>query len=203
MSQKRLIKNTHLKAKNTYLKGKSVFTVSILVVIITILTVYLTGVNYNRTVTSNLYLALTIIGVILCVFMSYGLYVGLGLTDNFPKFKRFKSGDMFSNTYDVPDVPNIDVGDGIGGLIVSIILWIGMSILFFVLLIVVEAIFWISLFIILAMLYWVFFRALKLVFSKSKDTQGNLAISIGYAIMYTVLYLSWLFLIVYLTEMYR
>ena len=65
----------------------------------------------------------------------------------------------------------LEVGDGIGGLIMSILLWIGMTILIFILLILLEAFFWVSIFIILAMLYWVFFRALRLVFSKSPKTK--------------------------------
>ncbi len=192
-----------MKAKQTYLKGKSVFIVSLLVIGITILTVYLTGENYNRNVTSNLYLSLTIIGTSLFLFMTYGLYKGIGLTDNFPKFKNFKTGEFLSNSRNLPDLPSIDVGDGIGGLIVSILLWIGMTILFFILLILLEAIFWFSIFIILLMLYWVFFRALKFVFTKSKDTKDDIGISAIYSLSYTVLYLGWIFGIVYITELIR
>jgi hypothetical protein len=189
-----------VKAKQTYLKGKSVFTVSLLVIGITILTVYLTGENYNRTVTSNLYLSLTIIGTALFLFMTYGLYKGIGLTDNFPKFREFKTGNLIARSGTSPNLPSIEVGDGIGGLIMSILLWIGMTILVFVLLILMEAVFWVSIFIILAMLYWVFFRALKFVFSKSKETKRNLGISAVYSLTYTAMYLGWIFGIVYLTE---
>tara|TARA_R100001369_G_scaffold55222_1_gene82064 strand:- start:229 stop:807 length:579 start_codon:yes stop_codon:yes gene_type:complete len=192
-----------LKAKQTYLKGKSVFTVSLLVIGITILTVYLTGENYNRNVTSNFYLSLSIIGTALFLFMTYGLYKGIGLTDNFPKFREFKTGEFIAQSGTAPDLPSIEVGDGIGGLIISILLWIGMTILIFLLLILLEAFFWISIFIILAMLYWVFFRALKFVFSKSKDTKGDIGISAIYSLSYTILYLGWIFGIVYLTEILR
>jgi hypothetical protein len=50
------------------------------------------------------------------------------------------------------------------------------------------------------MLYWVFFRALKFVFSKSTETKGDIGISAFYSLIYTVLYLGWIFGIVYLTE---
>ncbi len=189
-----------MKAKQTYLKGKSVFKVSLFVIGITILTVFLTSENYNRTVTSNLYLSLTVIGTVLFLFMTYGLYKGVGLTNNFPKFREFKSGELLANSGNGADLPSIDVGDGIGGVIISILLWIAMTILLFVLLILVEAVFWVSIFIILAMLYWVFFRVLKLVFSKSKDTIGNIGISAVYSLGYTTLYLGWIFGIVYLTD---
>ena len=189
-----------MKAKQTYLKGKSVFKVSLLVIGITILTVYLTGENYNRTVTSNLYLSLSVIGAALFLFMTYGLYKGIGLTDNFPKFREFKTGELLANSGNGADLPSIDIGDGIGGVIMSILLWIAMTIILFVFLILVEAVFWFSIFIILAMLYWVFFRALRFVFSKSKETKGDIGISVIYAIGYTALYLGWIFGIVYLTD---
>ena len=192
-----------MRTKQPYLKGKSVFIVSLLVIGITTLTVYLTGINYNRSLTSNLYLSLVIIAAALFLFMTYGLYKGIGLIDNFPKFRDFKTGDLTSGaSFDV-DIPSIEVEDGIGGFIISLLLWIVMSILFIVLLIVLEAIFWISLFIITAMLYWVFLRALKFVFSKSKDTKGDIGISAVYSLTYTLLYVGWIFGIVYLTEIIK
>ena len=189
-----------MKNKKEYLKGKSVFIVSLFVIGITILTVYLTGENYNRNITSNLYLSLSIIGTALFVFMTFGLYKGIRLIDNFPKFKEFKTGDFIEQSVTVPDLPSIEVEEGIGGLILSIALWIGMTILIFLLLILLEAFFWISIFIILTMLYWVFFRALKFVFSKSTETKGDIGISAFYSLIYTILYLGWIFGIVYLTE---
>jgi len=192
-----------LKIKQNYLKGKSVFIVSLLVIGITILTVYLTGINYNRNLTSNLYLSLGIIATALFLFMTYGLYTGIGLIDNFPKFREFKRGDIIGNTAPTFDSPSLDVGDGIGGLIISILLWIGMTILIIILLIFLEAIFWFSLFIILTTLYWIFFRALKFVFNKSKETKGNIGISAVYSLAYTLLYVGWIFGIVFLTEIIK
>ena len=153
--------------------------------------------------TSNLYLSLGIIATALFLFMTYGLYVGMGLIDNFPKFRSFKKGDIMGNASPTFDTPFIEAGDGIGGLILSIVLWIAMSILFVILLIVLEAVFWFSLFIILAMLYWIFFRALKFVFNKSKDTRGDIGISAVYSLTYTLLYVGWIFGIVYLTEIMK
>ncbi len=135
--------------------------------------------------------------------MTYGLYYGIGLKDNFPKFREFKTGDLIAQSGTTPDLPSMEVGDGIGGLIMSILLWIGMTILIFILLILLEVFFWISIFIILAMLYWIFFRALRLVFSKTKDTKGDIVISAIFSLTYSVLYLGWIFGIVYLTEILR
>lgn len=148
-------------------------------------------------------MSLGIIATVLFLFMTYGLYSGIGLIDNFPKFKNFKPTDFLSSNGHAPGVDIPSVGDGIGGFILSIILWIVMSILFVVLLIVLEAVFWFSLFIILAMLYWIFFRALKFVFKKSKDTKGDIGISAVYSLTYTLLYVGWIFGIVYLTEIIK
>ncbi|SED22660.1 hypothetical protein SAMN04489761_4691 [Tenacibaculum sp. MAR_2009_124] len=189
-----------MKIKQNYLKGKSVFIVSLLVIGVTILTIYLTGINYNRSLTSNLYLSLGIIAISLFLFMTYGLYKGIGLIDNSPKFRWFKQGDLIGNVSPALDAPSIDIGDGIGGLIASIFLWIGMTIFIIVSLVILEAIFWFSFFIMLTMLYWIFFRALKFVFNKSKNTKGNLGVSVAYSLTYTLLYVSWIFGIVYLTD---
>tara|TARA_B100000780_G_scaffold259592_1_gene210751 strand:+ start:483 stop:890 length:408 start_codon:yes stop_codon:yes gene_type:complete len=135
--------------------------------------------------------------------MTYGLYFGIGLIDNFPKFRNFQTGDLTRSSSPSIDISSIDFGDGIGSLILSILLWIVMSILFVVLLIVLEAVFWFSLFIIFAMLYWIFFRALKFVFKKSIDTKGNIGISAVYSLTYTLLYIGWIFGIVYLTELIK
>ncbi len=194
-----------MKPKHTYLQGQFVFIVSLLVIGVTFLTVYLTGINYNRSISSNLYISLTIIGSVLFLFITYGLYKGINITDNYPKFRNFKTGEFIPSSGELPDIemPSIVSDEGVSGFIISILLWLAMAILFFFLLLVLEAVFWISIFIILAMLYWVFFRALRLVFSQSLETKDNLGISAVYAVGYTFLYLGWIFAIVYLMELWR
>ena len=194
-----------MKPQQTYLQGQFVFIVSLVVVGITLLTVYISGINYNRSVTSNLYLSLAIVGTVLFLFMTYGLYKGINISDNFPKFRNFKTGEFIPSSGELPDIdmPSIGSDDGISGLIISILLWIGMAFLFFILLIVLEALFWVSIFIILAMLYWIFFRAVRLVFSRSLETKGDIGISAIYSLSYTILYLGWIFGIVYLAELWR
>ena len=135
--------------------------------------------------------------------MTYGLYFGIGLLDNFPKFQKFERGRFLPTYGHNINLPGFDVGEGIAGIVLSILLWIGMAILFIILLALVEALFWLSIFIILAMLYWLFFRALKVVFSKSKRTKDDLQMSIIYSLTYTILYTGWMFGIVYLTELIK
>lgn len=189
-----------MKASKTYLKGKSIFIVSAIVIAVTALTVYVTGINYHRSINDNFLISLTIISVVLFVFMTYGLFKGIGLVNDFPKFKKFKSGEMIDIPLGENSVSDVDTGDGIEGILFSIVSWILLTILFVVFLIVLEAVLWLSIFIILAMLYWVFFRALKLVFNRAEITKGNLLKSTAYALGYTLLYTSWIFGIVFIAE---
>jgi len=189
-----------MKATHTYLRGKSVFIVSLVVIGVTFLTVYFTGKNVGRSLHSNFYISVGIISASLFLFMTYGLYFGVGLIDNFPK--SYKPRAFLTNSNLLPEMPNIDIGDGIGGLVASILLWIRMTILFLILLFFFEAIILFAVFIILGMLYWVFFRALRFVFKKSGEMKGKLMPSIIYSLGYTVVYIAWIVGIVYLTEVF-
>lgn len=190
-----------IKPKQSYLKGKSVFIVSLLVVGLTVLIVYFSGINYNRALTTNLYASLAIIGTALFLFLIYGLYKGVDVVDDFPNYRNFKSGEFYSA--DLPldvEIPDADAGDGCEGIVMAILMWIAVTVALFMFLILLEVVFWVSFFVIILMLYWLFFRALKLVFSKSKETQGNIGASVLYAFGYTVLYTGWIFGIVYFSE---
>ena len=192
-----------MKPSKTYLKGKSVFIVSLLVIVVTALTVYFTGINSHRTITNNFYISLGIIASVLFVFLTYGLYKGIVIEDNFPKLKGFEFPKNFRKHLSPSDISVIEVGEGIAGIILSIVLWIVISVVFIMLLIVLETVVWFSVALILAMLYWVFFRALRLVFSKAAITENNLIKSINYAFGYTILYVGWMFAIVYVTTLFR
>ena len=96
-------------------------------------------------------------------------------------------------------MPDTDVGEGLAGVLLSILLWVVIGIVFLLLLLFLEVLFWFSLFILIMMLYWVFFSALKQVFSKAAKTRGNLFLAVTYALGYTLLYTGWLFGIVFLS----
>lgn len=173
------------------LKGKTVFVLALIAIGLTALTVYLTGINYNRSVTANLYISLGFISTSLFLFLCYSLYRGTRLINNYPKFQNYEPGTIFHDAT-IPEF-GIEVGDGIVGLVLSILLWLAMTIAIIVLLFLFEALFWLSLFVIFASLYWVFVRALRVVFYKARRTKGDLPASVMNALKYTVLYTAWLF----------
>lgn len=193
-----------MKAKTGYLSGKSVFTVSLIVIALTALTVYLSGIHFHRSLTTNFYLSLGIIGLCLFLFITYGLYQGVAIIDDFPNSKELGSQPLLPSAGEWPKLsglPDIGLEEGIGGLVAAILFWIAFSIVIFLLLLFWEAIFWYSLILILSMLYWVFFRALKFVFNKAVETKGHLEWSALYGLGYTSLYTGWMFGLVYLVEL--
>jgi hypothetical protein len=50
------------------------------------------------------------------------------------------------------------------------------------------------------MLYWIFFRALRLVFKNSNRAKGSLLESIKWGVVYTTLYNFWIYGIFYITS---
>lgn len=193
-----------MKTTKTYLKGGAIFLVSLIVILVTTLTVYFTGIHSHRSITYNFYISLGIIGFLLFGLLFFGLYRGVSVLNTFPKFKMFKRGSILPEApIDVIESIGLEVGDGLKGILFSILAWIAMTILLFIGLLLLEIVLWFSFFILLTMLYWGFFRALRLVFSKSHKTVGKIAASLLYALSYTILYLGWIFIIVFLADYLR
>jgi len=118
-----------------------------------------------------------------------------------------KSGE-FPKIPDVSPVePVVDMGDEFGGMIlsivISILLWIVTAVLLAVLLWLFGQLLVISLVAFAAMLYWIFFRALRLVFKNSKRTKGDLPMSVIYGVFYTFLYNFWIYGILFLVAYFK
>ena len=184
--------------KLDFITTKSVFRISLLVVALTILSVWLFGLGSQKTLIENSFLSTTILSVGFFLFVSIGLYRGIKLRDNIGDItsqfdhKRLGNVSEFASGDEVPAV-----GDGIEGIIISILLWILVTIVLAVLLWVFAAIVWMSILVFMAMLYWVFFRALRLVFMKSRECRGVLDKSILYGLGYTAFYTSWIYALIF------
>ncbi|WP_299180357.1 hypothetical protein [uncultured Aquimarina sp.] len=193
--------STKKKSKLSYITTKGIFYITLLVIVITILQVWQFGLEKERTIIENSVLSTTIISVIFFLFITIGLYYGVKLKDNLGKmtdrldYNREGVSDFFNIDADIPDV-----GDGCEGIVLSILLWILITILIGVFLWLFGGVLWSVLITFLAMLYWIFFRALRLVFKKSPVCKGNLPKSIRYGISYTVLYNFWIYIIILIAE---
>ncbi len=198
-----------MKSSKKLLFGKTLLIAFIGTIVVTILIVYLTGLTSHRSLLDNSIIALTILTVCFLAFLSFGLFNGLNVKDNYShKLKltwrnALKLSDDGSWTPDLPsNIEAPDLGDGIAGVILGILLWILVSIVIVWLLISLQAIIWITIILLIAAIYWVLIRALKLIFRKSTECEGNISKSLTYAVGYTVLYVGWIYGIVYISNIF-
>jgi hypothetical protein len=175
----------------------------------------------------ELQITLAVIAAALFAFLMLGLYKGVRLEQprkDRPVWrplrnKRGGAGSTFISTDTAGDVANValdiagsidmpkidlpdvsDSGDDLIGCLLSIVLWIALAVVIVVLLPVLVELAWVVFFVLAAMLYWVFYRALRVVFSHARRCRGKLALSAGYALFYTALYTGWLFAILQISR---
>jgi hypothetical protein len=182
--------------KRTILNTKNIFIISIIVIISTVLCVWIYGIGEHQTVIENSFISTSILSITFFLFITIGLYKGVKLKDNLGKItdqfdlKKIEHLKEFSSSEGI-DSPNI--GEGIIGVVLSIILWVIVTVVLGYLFFIFGAIVWIAILIFMAMLYWVFFRALRLIFKKGNLCKGDLQKSIFYGISYTILYNFWIY----------
>ncbi len=91
-----------------------------------------------------------------------------------------------------------DAGDNLAGCLVTFMLWLAATILITILTWLAIEFLVIVLPALLLGVYWIYYRALRLVFSKSRLCRGRLRLSLGYALLYTFVYTGWLFAVTWL-----
>jgi predicted membrane channel-forming protein YqfA (hemolysin III family) len=190
--------------RRTYINTGSLSSISLIVIVLTILSVWFHGIGKHQTVIENSLISTSILSIAFFLFISISLYNGTKLKDNVGKITdKFDAKKIECLKEITPNnADGFDVAEGIGGIIVSIILWIIATIVISYLFFFLGAIIWLSVLIFLAMLYWIFFRALRLIFKKSPKCSGNVELSIYYGILYTIFYCSWIYGIILLTKYY-
>ena len=178
-----------------YLTTKSAFVISIIVIFLTIIGVWLFGVGSHHTVYENSILSTTILSISFFLFITYGLYKGVKLRDDLGRITdkvKFNNLPDVSGGFEFPEeIP--DAGEGIGGVILGIIAWLAFSILLLILIWFFGVVLWTMILVFAAMLYWIFYRALRLVFKHSGKCKGKLMLSAGYGFVYTILYNFWIY----------
>ncbi|MGO4709508.1 hypothetical protein AB4Y90_10410 [Chryseobacterium sp. 2TAF14] len=173
------------------------------VIISVIVSVWLSGTNSHRTLFQNSVVSLSILAGVFFIFISSGLYFGWKLKDNVGHILHRERIRKYSDNVSLPDVSGFDppdAGDGIGGAILSVILWFIITIVFAFLLYFLGFFFWAAILFFAAMLYWIFFRALRLVFKNSRKCKGDLLKSFAFGFFYSFLYISWIYGIIFLVN---
>ena len=184
---------------------RAIVLISIPVALVTLLlVVFVSSSSFVR----EMEITLAIIAAGLFLFLAVGLYRGVRLEKPVVEDpeKPFGSADFDAASVvglatiappdiklDVPDLGSS--GDDLVGCLVSIVLWIVIAIVLMVLFWVLVQVLAFALPWVLLALYWLFYRALHLVFDKAPQTRGKILPSLGYALLFTVLYTGWLFLL--------
>ncbi len=186
-----------------FLETKYLFFSTLTIITIVIVSVWLSGKADHRSLFQNSIVSTSVLAGSFFLFITTGLYFGLKLKDNVgnilnrERLQRYADKTPKFNGFDF-DPPA--VGDGIGGVILSILLWIVFSILLIILSYFFGLFFWSAVLFLGAILYWLFFRALRLVFKNSRKCKGNLLKSFGFGLFYSFIYISWIYGIIFLIQ---
>jgi len=186
------------------INSRNIFIITLIVISLTIVSVWIFGLGNHRSLFENSLLSTTILSLAFFLFISIGLYNGVKIKDNLGIITDrcdHKKIDFLKDFIIESDSSSVEESaDGFLGIIVSLILWFIMAFIISYLLWAFGAILWISLLTFTAMLYWIFFRALRLVFKKSSVCRGNFTNSILYGFSFTILYNFWIYAIIFMTQ---
>lgn len=189
--------------QKSFLETKYVFFSTLAIIVVVILSVWLSGKASHRSLFQNSIVSTSVLAGAFFLFITLGLYFGLKLKDNVgnilnkERIQRYVDKTPKFNGFEF-DPPA--VGDGIGGVILSILLWIVISILLIFLSCFLGLFFWSAVLLLGAILYWIFFRALRLVFKNSGKCKGDLLKSFGFGLFYSFLYIFWMYGIIFLIK---
>ncbi|MGV3541020.1 MAG: hypothetical protein ACO1OQ_14490 [Rufibacter sp.] len=211
-----------------FLNSSTVFTLTLLVLGLTVLGVYLFGLGRYHTFFQNSLLSTTLLSIVFFAFVSVGLYRGVKLRDTLGKvtdkipFRRDKQkgdrssllnlGDFFSGFTGKSSSGSSDSGFDLGDLggdegclagLLAVLAWIAAAVVISVVLFLFGEVLLVAVFAFMGMLYWIFYRALRLVFRHSHQTRGRGWASLGYGLVYTLLYNSWIYGIFLLVAYWR
>lgn len=188
---------------------KTILLTSIPVIVITAILVFWLS---NRSIFVELQITLSLIAFGLFIFLTIGLYSGFRLEK--PAKPNLSPSDVSNPTtsdyvyFPTTDLPKIDVnlpevsdaGDDVIGCILSIVFWVVVSVGVVFILWLIQQLLVLALPALVFLLYWVFYRALRIVSGKSRICRGRLWLSLGYSLMYTALYVGWLFGVIWIGQ---
>ncbi|CAA9229760.1 MAG: hypothetical protein AVDCRST_MAG56-896 [uncultured Cytophagales bacterium] len=181
--------------------AKTVFVISLLVIALTILGIYFWGLGKHHTFFYNSLASTTILSAAFFFFITAGLYQGIKLKDNLGKVTdKMRLPDSLDLSAAGDAGPLLEAADDVPGIMAGVLLWIVWGVVF-------AAVLWIFGNVVLlvvaafvGMLYWIFFRALRLVFRNAKRCKGKFWESVRVGFAYTCLYNVWIYGIFMLAE---
>jgi hypothetical protein len=177
------------------LSAGNVALVSAAVVVVTTVAVWLLGLGQHRTLFANSLISTSILFAAFFIFTIVGLYHGVKLRDDVGSLTDRISRKHFPGTSGFDTLPDFDFSEGHGilGILAAIVMAVVVAILAVFVIWLVGALLWTGILVFAAMLYWVFFRALRLVFKNSNCCRGRLGASLWEGFWYASLYTVWIY----------
>ena len=178
--------------------SSTVFISTIIVVLTITLIIFFTGLESHRSLYLNSLITTTVLSVIFICFITIGLYKGWKLKDDLGNFKKYLS--KFPEPSDTAmDTSGFEpFGDDIGGCLLSFVLWIVIALFGSLIIWLIGAFFWGAILVLAGLLYWILFRAIRLIFRNSATCKGNIMKSLQIAFIYTLIYVSWIYGVIFL-----
>ncbi len=172
---------------------------------LTITGVFFWGLGQHSTFFENSILSTTFLSIAFFLFITISLYRGVKLKEDVGRIARGNAPldvalDLTTQPQHSHSGPDLDIGDGLAGILLGLLLWIVWGIVVAVALWLFANVFLVIIAAFAAMLYWIFFRAMRLVFKNSPKTKGRIWASVKYGVLYTLLYNFWIYGIFILAE---
>ncbi|MEL7531807.1 MAG: hypothetical protein AAFN10_10890 [Bacteroidota bacterium] len=155
--------------------------ISLLLIGFIYLAVDLSDVEQVRSPSTNLYISLSLMSLCLFGFLTWGLYSGKELIDNFPKLRKYDFEWFFKPVGSFIRMDAHNLGESIIGILVAVIFWFAFGAIFLAIALAIFLLLSYVVFVILTVLYRLFFRGLAWVLSMSEETEANLNLSILYS----------------------
>lgn len=182
-----------------FITTKTIILITILVVITVIGETYYFNIKSHHSLYHNALLMLSSLSIALFISIASGLYYGIKLKDNIGNLTdHIDSKKLPDFGGGVPDISTAmeglgGIAEGLGGFLFAILAAFVLILLawFFIL----SS--WFLIIFLSAILYWVYFRALRLVFKHSAFCKGNIRSSMKYGLIYSFFYTSWAFAIIF------
>jgi hypothetical protein len=164
----------------------------------------------KKSIFLELQIVLSIIAFSLFVFFFIALYKGIGLKNTIDYLQTIKNGnEKFKHFFRrFQDFLSFDFGSSdlempLIGIIFFIIKIIAATFMFIILFISFSsALIW-GILIGFIFLYYLAFQAFRTVLSKGNKTQNSILKSLGNSLLFTILYTSWLFIILFFVKKYH
>lgn len=191
--------------RSIYKKPKLLFQIMITIFLIIIISTLFWGLGKEKTLIQISLYSVTFIDLCMLIYLFIGLYSG----EDFDESDEHSPGNTNMVPWKISNVlkkynsstpipldgffNSANFSDGIEGCLVQILLWIVISIVIFVAIYFLGDILIAAYIIFSNALYWIFWRASRIVFAYGSITRGSILKSLGIATACTALYSSWIF----------